>query len=79
MRQFPEISGKGQVKFLSALPFPENYFSFFGISVSQTSLVLQYRIIFDYFEIQIFFVFFFLSFFVVALGLVDLFHKDERR
>ena len=39
---FPEISGKGQVKFLSVLPFPvRNRFIlfYFYISVSQTSLI----------------------------------------
>ena len=40
MRQFPEISGKGQVKFLSALPFPERNGWF--ISVSFTSLFLKH-------------------------------------
>ena len=48
MRQFPEISGKGQVKFLSALPFPETSRI---ISVSLASLFLKHL---WYYNIELF-------------------------
>ena len=48
MRQFPEISGKGQVKYLSAFPFPERNRI---ISVSLASLFLKHL---WYYNIELF-------------------------